>query len=86
MRLKHNHGSLLQVNPDVLNLLLDYCRFHRAPGRSDKVSLTFLQTLAGAISTDQRFRGLKLLCLMNVKPACCITCIACSVTACLNKA
>ncbi|KAL0053416.1 hypothetical protein WJX82_005424 [Trebouxia sp. C0006] len=25
-----------QVNPDVLNLLLDYCRFHRAPGRSDK--------------------------------------------------
>ncbi len=27
----------LQVNPDVLNLLLDYCRFHRAPGRSDKV-------------------------------------------------
>ncbi|KAA6421612.1 MAG: SKP1 21-like [Trebouxia sp. A1-2] len=25
-----------QVNPDVLSLLLDYCRFHRAPGRSDK--------------------------------------------------
>lgn len=25
-----------QVNPDVLKLLLDYCRFHRAPGRSDK--------------------------------------------------
>ncbi|DBB06739.1 TPA: hypothetical protein ACH3X3_009409 [Trebouxia sp. C0006] len=25
-----------EVNPDVLNLLLDYCRFHRAPGRSDK--------------------------------------------------
>lgn len=31
---------LVQVNPDVLNLLLDYCRFHRAPGRSDKVGLT----------------------------------------------
>ena len=27
----------VQVNPDVLNLLLNYCRFHRAPGRSDKV-------------------------------------------------
>lgn len=27
----------VQVNPDVLKLLLDYCRFHRAPGRSDKV-------------------------------------------------
>ena len=28
----------VKVNPDVLNLLLDYCRFHRAPGRSDKVN------------------------------------------------
>lgn len=30
--------SSVKVNPDVLNLLLDYCRFHRAPGRSDKVN------------------------------------------------
>jgi hypothetical protein len=27
----------LQVTPEVLKLLLTYCRFHRAPGRSDKV-------------------------------------------------
>lgn len=33
----------LQVNCDVLNLLLDYCRFHRAPGRSDKVACSFAQ-------------------------------------------
>ncbi|KAK3278852.1 hypothetical protein CYMTET_13235, partial [Cymbomonas tetramitiformis] len=25
-----------QVGPDVLKLILEYCRFHRAPGRSDK--------------------------------------------------
>ena len=26
-----------QVGPEVLNLIIDYCRFHRAAGRSDKV-------------------------------------------------
>jgi hypothetical protein len=26
----------LQVSPEVLNLIMDYCRFHRAAGRSDK--------------------------------------------------
>ena len=37
MWLSSSLATHVQVNPDVLNLLLDYCRFHRAPGRSDKV-------------------------------------------------
>ncbi len=40
----------LQVNPDVLNLLLDYCRFHRAPGRSDKVRCLLLH-VPGRLTT-----------------------------------
>ena len=30
-----------QVSPSVLKLILEYCRFHRVPGRSDKVIVTF---------------------------------------------
>ncbi len=31
---------LVQVTPEMLKLLLEYCQFHRAAGRSDKVSLS----------------------------------------------
>lgn len=44
------HQMYLQVNPNVLNLLLDYCRFHRAPGRSDKVGC-FLLRIPGRFTT-----------------------------------
>lgn len=28
-----------RVNPSMLSLILDYCRFHQVPGRSNKVLL-----------------------------------------------
>lgn len=28
-----------RVNPSMLSLILDYCRFHQVPGRSNKVIL-----------------------------------------------
>jgi len=30
-----------RVNPAILGLILDYCRFHQVPGRSNKVWLVF---------------------------------------------
>jgi hypothetical protein len=34
-----NHAIVLpeRVNPASLSLILDYCRFHQVPGRSNKV-------------------------------------------------
>jgi len=29
-----------RVNPAILGLILDYCRFHQVPGRSNKVSIS----------------------------------------------
>ena len=47
-------NCVVQVNPDVLNLLLDYCRFHRAPGRSDKVGYPQSSPLCVHISVNNR--------------------------------
>ncbi len=35
----------MQVTLEILELLLTYCRFHRASGRSDKVSTLYPQSL-----------------------------------------
>lgn len=34
-----------RVNPAMLSLILDYCRFHQVPGRSNKVCLPKMVTL-----------------------------------------
>lgn len=31
-----------RVNPAILSLILDYCRFHQVPGRSNKVFIYYL--------------------------------------------
>jgi hypothetical protein len=38
-----NHAIALpeRVNPASLSLILDYCRFHQVPGRSNKVCCNF---------------------------------------------
>jgi S-phase kinase-associated protein 1 len=39
-----NHAISLpqRVNPAILGLILDYCRFHQVPGHSNKVLLSFV--------------------------------------------
>lgn len=54
---KRRSGSnaAVQVTPDMLKLLLDYCQFHRAAGRSDKVSFPGLaRHLLGVMSLLRR--------------------------------
>jgi hypothetical protein len=50
-----------QVGADVLKLLLEYCRFHQAPGRSDKVrqSICLLIYLSSCPVSDCRSVHLK---------------------------
>ena len=44
--------TLLQVSSDVLELLLDYCRFHHAQGRSDKVRIPMYHLHSGLQPTS----------------------------------
>ena len=40
-------SSMAQVTLEILELLLTYCRFHRASGRSDKVGIQYSDPAAG---------------------------------------
>lgn len=42
-----------QVSPAMLSLILDYCRFHQVPGRSNKVWLLFFKALSYCLYTWQ---------------------------------
>ena len=42
LRARQRQAGTVQVTLEILELLLTYCRFHRASGRSDKVGILVL--------------------------------------------